>query len=73
MAAQVGGGGDRGVEDVVHSGPTIVERTHLKPKYTCTTIEMYKWRKVSTSADVFVWFFTSAYNRDVAAKLYSKI
>jgi hypothetical protein len=31
-------------------------------------IEKCKWRKVSTSADVFVWVFTSAYNRDVAAK-----
>jgi hypothetical protein len=26
-------------------------------------IEMYKWRKVSTSADVFVWVLTSAYNK----------
>jgi hypothetical protein len=24
-----------------------------------------KWRKVSTSADVFLWVFTSAYNKDV--------
>jgi hypothetical protein len=36
-------------------------------------IEIYKWRKVSKSADVFVWVFTSAYNRDVAAELCNKI
>jgi hypothetical protein len=28
---------------------------------------------LSTSADVFVCVFTSAYNRDVAAKFYNKI
>jgi hypothetical protein len=36
------------------------------------SIEIYKWRKDTASADVFVCVFTSAYNRDVAANFCNK-
>jgi hypothetical protein len=32
------------------------------------TVCMYNWRKETISADVFAWVFTSAFNKDVAAK-----
>jgi hypothetical protein len=34
---------------------------------------LYIWRKETISADVFVWAFTSASNRDLSAKLCNKI
>jgi hypothetical protein len=50
-----------------------MHKEHLKRCATMTYPSIYNWKKLSSSADVFLWVFTSAYKRDVAVKLCKKV